>query len=37
MARETQTLEQEKPQIESEPKPPNPRQKLAKPRTRGRT
>jgi NAD(P)-dependent dehydrogenase (short-subunit alcohol dehydrogenase family) len=31
MARETQTLEQEKPQIESEPKPPNPRQKLAKP------
>ncbi|HEX3529977.1 MAG TPA: SDR family oxidoreductase [Thermoanaerobaculia bacterium] len=33
MARETQTqtLEQEKPQIESEPKPPNSRQKLAKP------
>jgi NAD(P)-dependent dehydrogenase (short-subunit alcohol dehydrogenase family) len=31
MARETQTLEQEKPQIESEPKPPNPKQKLAKP------
>jgi len=31
MARETQTLEQEKPQIESEPKPPNPKQKLDKP------